>query len=125
MIRAHAPHSAPYRTVLLISLAAAAWFGTSGVDARAQRSNQPPTAALTRLTSLGFSRAEARCLLITTQTRPGTVAGAYSAQRIAMAVLYGDAHAFGSPGHHPARRPNGASAAPCAAFPPSWPTTAG
>jgi hypothetical protein len=120
MIRAHVPHSAPFRTILVVSLVVAAWSGTGGALAHAQRAGRPPASAVTRLTSLGFSPGEARCLLRVTAARPGTGAGAYAAQRIAMAVLFGNAHACGSPGHHPARRTE-----PCAAFSASRPPTGG
>jgi len=101
MIHAHAPHWATYRPTLVAILMAVAWWGMTGMNAQAREQGQPPRTAVVRLTSLGFSPRDARCLLRITQTRPGTQAGAIGAQRVAMAVLWGNAHAFGSVGHHP------------------------
>ena len=106
MIRPHATQPAFGRIVLLVSLAFAAFLGgPSGVKAQAHSTIHAPATAVARLTSLGFSAREARSLLLSTQTQPGTAAGAYAAQRVAMAVLYGNAHAFGGPRYHPAPDP--------------------
>jgi hypothetical protein len=101
MIYAQAPHRAQYRTALVAIVIAVAWWGMTGMNAQARDQGRPPSTAVARLTSLGFSPRDARCLLLITQTRPETQAGAIAAQRIAMAVLWGNAHAFGSAGHHP------------------------
>jgi hypothetical protein len=102
MIRPRATDSARGRTVLLVALACAAFLGSSEAKAQAHGSSHASAAAVARLTSLGFSTREARRLLLSTQTHPSTAAGAYAAQRIAMAVLYGNADAFGGPRYHPA-----------------------
>ena len=102
MIRPHATHSAFGRMILFVSLAFAAVVGPSAGKAEAHSTSHAPAAAVARLTSLGFSAREARRLLLSTQTQPSTAAGAYAAQRIAMAVLYGTADAFGGPRYHPA-----------------------
>ena len=102
MIRPRATDSARGRTVLLVALAYAAFLGPSMGTAQAHGTSHAPAAAVARLTSLGFSTRDARRLLLSTQTHPSSAAGAYAAQRIAMAVLYGNADAFGGPRDHPA-----------------------
>jgi hypothetical protein len=102
MIRPRATHSTRGHTVLLVALASAAFLGPSAGKAQAHWTSHAPAAAVTRLTSLGFSTRDARRLLLSTETHPSTAAGAYAAQRIAMAVLYGNADAFGGPRYRPA-----------------------
>jgi hypothetical protein len=102
MIRLSATHSARGRTVLVVALAYAAFLGSSEGKAQAHGTSHAPAAAVARLTGLGFSTRDARRLLLSTQTHPRTAAGAYAAQRIAMAVLYGNADAFGGPRYRPA-----------------------
>ena len=102
MIRPHATHSALGRIVVLVSLVFAAFLSPSGGKAQAQGTSHAPAAAVARLTTLGLSARDARHLLLSTQTQRSTAAGAYAAQRIAMAVLYGTADAFGGPRYHPA-----------------------
>ena len=84
---------------LAFTIAAAAWLGPGASTAPASMST-PPGPAVVRLTGLGFSAPEARRLLLATQTAPAGPAGAYAAQRIAMAILYGSATAFGGPRYH-------------------------
>jgi hypothetical protein len=90
------------RIALASTIAVAASLGLGASTAGASTS-RPPAPAVARLITLGFSAPEARRLLLTTQSAPAGPAGAYAAQRIAMAVLYGNAHAFGGPRYHPAR----------------------
>jgi len=86
---------------LALTIVAAAWLGP-GTSTAGASMRTPPGPAVGRLTSLGFSAPEARRLLLATQTAPAGSAGAYAAQRIAMAILYGSATAFGGPRYHPA-----------------------
>jgi hypothetical protein len=83
------------------SVAVAASLALGASTAPASLSS-PPAPAVTRLTALGFSAPQARRLLLTMQTAPAGAAGAYAAQRIAMATLYGGAIAFGGPRYRPA-----------------------
>jgi hypothetical protein len=87
-------------TILATGLTLGALLASGGTAARGSTTHVPDR-ALTRLTALGFSRDEASGLLRTTRTRPASPAGAYAAQRIAMALLYGDANAFGGPRYRP------------------------
>jgi len=89
------------RTALAVGLAVAASPGIATGPARADVTNAPPAAAVARLAALGFSPAEAGRLLRSTETEPAGPAGVYAARRIAMAVLYGNGHAFGGPRYHP------------------------
>jgi hypothetical protein len=89
------------RIALAVSIAGAASLGL-GVSTGSATVTRPPAPAVARLTTLGFSAPEARRLLLATQTAPAGPAGAYAAQRIAMATLYGSANAFGGPRY---RRP--------------------
>jgi hypothetical protein len=88
------------RTALAVGLAIAASVPLGAGTAPAYATNAAPKAAVARLDALGFSPKEARRLLRRTETDPVGPAGAYAAQRIAMAVLYGNAHAFGGPRYH-------------------------
>jgi hypothetical protein len=90
-----------HRIALVFSIAVAAWLGFGASDAPAGIGS-PPAPAAARLTVLGFSVPEARRLLRATETAPAGPGGAYAAQRIAMAILYGNANAFGGPRYHPA-----------------------
>jgi hypothetical protein len=89
------------RPALAVGLAVAASLGIGAGAAPAHATNAQPAAAVARLAALGFSPAEARRLLRSTATEPAGPNGAYAAQRIALAVLYGNAHAFGGPRYHP------------------------
>jgi hypothetical protein len=89
------------RTALVVGLSCAASPSIATGTARTHITTAPPVAAAARLAALGFSPAEAGRLLRSTETEPAGPAGAYAAQRIAMAVLYGNAHAFGGPRYHP------------------------
>jgi hypothetical protein len=97
VIRFRTPHPALGPTTLTVAFAVAAFLCPGASTAQARSMSHPPAAAVARLTDLGFSPRQARRLLLSTQTHPGTLAGAYAAQRIAMAVLYGTADAFGGP----------------------------
>jgi hypothetical protein len=89
-------------TILVTGFTLAALL-TSGVKATAASTGDVPAAAVARLTALGFSDDEAAGLLRATRIRPASTGGAYAAQRIAMATLYGSADAFGGPRY---RRPS-------------------
>ena len=95
------PHNLAARTALVVSLSCAASPGIATGTARTGVTTAPPVAAVARLAALGFSPAEARRLLRSTQAEPAGPVGAYAAQRIAMAVLYGNAHASGGPRYRP------------------------
>jgi hypothetical protein len=104
VIRLRTPNSALGAVMLTVALAVPAFLCPGASTAQARSMSRSPAVALARLTDLGFSPREAKRLLVNTQTHPGTPAGAYAAQRIAMAVLYGTADAFGGPRYHPAGR---------------------
>jgi hypothetical protein len=92
---------APRRMALAFAVVAASWMGP-GTSAAPASIGGPPRPAVARLTALGFSAPSARRLLLAAETAPAGPAGAYAAQRIAMAVLYGSADAFGGRRYHPA-----------------------
>jgi len=97
MILPHASSNRRLRTTIVATGLTLAALLTSGGPAASASTAHLPASALARLTALGFSRDEAAGLVRTTRTRPASAAGAYAAQRIAMALLYGDANAFGGP----------------------------
>lgn len=101
-------HTSPPRrlgsSILAIGMVLAALV-TSDVTAASTHGADVPSGAIARLTALGFSTGEAAGLLRTTAARPASTAGAYAAQRIAMAMLYGNAKAFGGPRYRPGSSP--------------------